>query len=277
MNKPAPESAESALSLAVIGAGNMGGTVLRAMLASGIVKAEQVGICDPDEERAIEFMTLGCRRLDLVAAGRTGRILLAVKPQILAKIAGEIGPGDGPRLVISVMAGFRSTRILDALRGDTRIVRAMPNTPAAIGAGVTAISPGDGAMESDLAFARSLFASVGTTVDIDEDHLHAVTAVSGSGPAWVFRKAEAWISAAITEGLPPDVARILVVETLYGAALLLRESELDAGALRAAVTSKGGTTAAGLTALDEAGFDQAVHGAIRAAVARGHELDSNDT
>lgn len=254
----------------------MGGTVLRATLASGIMAADEVGFCDPDDDRAAEFEDLGCHRLDLAEAGRTGRILLAVKPQVLGTIAAKIGPGIGPRLVISVMAGFRSQRILDALGGDTRIVRTMPNTPAAIGAGVTAISPGHGATESDLAYARSLFAAVGTTIDIDEDHLHAVTAVSGSGPAWVFRKAEAWISAAIAEGLPPEIARVLVVETLHGAARLLRESEIDAAGLRKAVTSKGGTTAAGLQALDDAGFDDAVHGAIRAAVARGRELDANE-
>lgn len=274
MNPPADQTTDPTLELAVIGLGNMGGAVLKAILAASIIPAARIGVCDALEDRMVEFTDAGCRPLDLGSAGRTDRILLAVKPQVFPGITGSIGPGAGPRLAISVMAGLRSPQIQAALGGDTRIVRTMPNTPAAIGAGVTAIAPGHGATDEDLAFTRMIFDAVGTTIDVDEAHMHAVTAVSGSGPAWVFRTAETWIAAAVKEGLPHATARTLVIETLFGASKLLRESEQDASALRESVTSKGGTTAAGLAALDRTGFDEAVHAAIRAAVERGHQLDA---
>ena len=276
MNRREDDSTAPELELAVVGLGNMGGAVLKAILAASIIPADRIGVCDALEDRVAGFAEAGCRPIDLVAAGESPRILLAVKPQMLPKIADSIGPGVGPRLAISVMAGLRSQQILANLGGDTRIVRTMPNTPAAIGAGVTAIAPGHGATEEDLAFARMIFNAVGTTIDVDESHMHAVTAVSGSGPAWVFRTAEAWIAAAIKQGLPPATAETLVIETMFGASKLLREFEHDASTLREAVTSKGGTTAAGLGAMDEKGFDDSIHAAIQAAVERGHELDATD-
>ena len=276
MNRSADQSGDLDLQLAVVGLGNMGGAVLRAVLGASKLPAERIGVCDPLEDRLIEFTDAGCRALDPSGVGRSPRMLLAVKPQMFPEIATAIGPGRGPRLAISVMAGLRSQQILAQLGGDTRIVRTMPNTPAAIGVGVTAIAPGHGATEDDLAFARMMFDAVGTSIDVDESHMHAVTAVSGSGPAWVFRTAEAWIAAAIKQGLSPSTAETLVIETMYGAAKLLRESEHDASILRNAVTSKGGTTAAGLGAMNETGFDDSIHAAIQAAVKRGHELDAAD-
>ena len=274
MNRPEDDSTTPDLELAVVGLGNMGGAVLKAVLAASIIPADRIGVCDALEDRVAGFTEAGCRPIDPGVAGESPRVLLAVKPQVFPEIADSIGPGAAPRLAISVMAGLRSPRILELLGGDTRIVRTMPNTPAAIGAGVTAIAPGHEATEGDLAFARMIFNAVGTTVDVDESHLHAVTAVSGSGPAWVFRTAEAWIAAAVEAGLAPATAETLVVETMFGAAKLLRESELDAPALRVAVTSKGGTTAAGLAAMDRTGFDDSIQAAIQAAVERGHELDA---
>lgn len=276
MNRPEDDSTAPDLELAVVGLGNMGGAVLEAVLAARIIPADRIGVCDPLEDRVARFAESGCRPVDPTTAGRSLRMLLAVKPQVLPELTGSIGPGTGPRLAISVMAGLRSRRILELLGGDTRIVRTMPNTPAAIGAGVTAIAPGHEATEDDLAFARMIFNAVGTTVDVDESHMHAVTAVSGSGPAWVFRTAEAWIAAAVEAGLPSETAETLVIETMFGAAKLLRASEQDASALREAVTSRGGTTAAGLAAMDRTGFDDSIHAAIRAAVERGHELDAPD-
>lgn len=272
-----PSAAQSdplRLELAVIGLGSMGGAILRGILESSLLPSGRIGVCDPLEDRTSPFQDAGCKVLDPAEAGRSARVLLAIKPQMLPEVAAGIGPATDPRLAISVMAGIGSEGIAAALGDQTRIVRAMPNTPAAIGAGVTAIAPGRGASEEDLDFARMLFTAVGSTVDVDEARMHAVTAVSGSGPAWVYRQAEAWISAAIAEGLAADTAKILVTETLFGAARLLRESEDDAGTLREAVTSKGGTTAAGLAALDDNGFDSAVHAAVRAAARRGRELDA---
>ena len=202
--------------------------------------------------------------------------MLAVKPQVFPEVAPALGPAaDGQRrLAISVMAGLRANRIADALGAGTAVVRTMPNTPAAIRLGITAMAPGPDATTDDLAWTRRVFESVGSVVEIDESHFHAVTATSGSGPAWVFRLAEAWIAAGVAEGLPEETARRLVVETLHGAANLLQVGDRSPNALREAVTSKGGTTAAGLAALNEHDFDAVIAAAITAATARGRELDT---
>ncbi|MEE2971741.1 MAG: pyrroline-5-carboxylate reductase [Planctomycetota bacterium] len=273
---PSGSASASAVDVAVLGLGNMGGAVLRGLLRHRVLPPERIGVCDLQPERVETFTNEGCRPLlpDDVAA--SPRILLAIKPQVFVRIAPDLSSDGTDRLAISVMAGLRSSRIARALGPGTRVVRTMPNTPASIGAGMTAISPGPDSTAADRAFVRAMFESVGTVVEIAEEHLYAVTAVSGSGPAWVFRKAEAWIDAAIAEGIPTPIARSLVVETLYGAAKLLKELDQDAASLREAVTSPGGTTAAGLKALEETSFEAAIHAAIRAATARGEELDRLD-
>ncbi|MEC8320213.1 MAG: pyrroline-5-carboxylate reductase [Planctomycetota bacterium] len=263
------------IDLAVIGVGSMGGAVLEAALAAGTRDPSRTAICDPDPDRVAFFTNLGCRPTDLERIRDCPRLLLCVKPQIFLEISSSLETTSTPRTAISVMAGLHSSTISPRLGPTTSIVRAMPNTPASIGAGITALAAGAGATPEEVAYARRIFESVGTVVDVDESQMHAVTAVSGSGPAWVFRTAEAWMEAALREGLDPEVARSLVVETIHGAARLLRESDLGAVALREAVTSKGGTTAAGLDAMDRAGFDEAFMAAIQAAANRGRELDAN--
>lgn len=277
MSQKSPSSPGSSappdIDLAVLGLGNMGGAVLQGLLRHRVLPAARVGVCDSRQDRVEAFMKHGCRPLVPEEAARSPRILLAIKPQVFVRIAPDLASDDVERLAISVMAGLRSRRISDALGAGTRVVRTMPNTPASIGAGMTAISPGPNSTTEDREFVRRVFESVGTVVEVAEEHMYAVTAVSGSGPAWVFRKAEALIDAAIAEGIPAPIARSLVVETLYGAAKLLKEPDQDASSLREAVTSPGGTTAAGLQALEEASFEAAIHAAIRAATARGEELD----
>lgn len=268
------------LDLAVIGLGNMGSAVLRAALETGVLPADRVGVHDTDPARVAAFADLGCPAVDLATAGGAPRLLLAVKPQVFPEIAARLArPATAStppprRVAVSVMAGLRSSRLADALGPGTAIVRTMPNTPAAIRLGVTAIAPGPGATADDLTWTRRIFESVGGVVELDESHFHAVTATSGSGPAWVFRFTEAWIAAAVAEGLPEPIAHRLVVDTLFGAASLLRDGSRSPAERREAVTSRGGTTAAGLAALTDRDFDDAVAAAIRAATARGHELDA---
>ena len=264
------------LDLAVIGLGNMGGAILAAALDTGVLRADRIGVVDTDPGRVATFSNLGCRAIDLASAGRVPRLLLAVKPQVFPQVASEFGPvaDGGRRLAISVMAGLRASRIADALGAGTAVVRTMPNTPAAIRLGITTMAPGPGATPEDLDWTRRVFESVGSVVELDESHFHAVTATSGSGPAWVFRLAEAWIAAAVGEGLPEETARRLVIDTMHGAANLLHVGDRSPSELREAVTSKGGTTAAGLAALSEHDFDAAVGAAIGAATARGRELDA---
>lgn len=267
---------DAGLRLAILGLGNMGSAILDGALGAGVIDPSAVLVVDPAFDRLQPFLDRGCRTGSIEALAAAPCILLAIKPQIFPEVAPLLAARQGDRTVISVMAGLHSDRIVEALGPGTRVIRAMPNTPASIHHGVTAISTTSDVPTADRAFARSLFEAVGTVVDVEEDLMFAVTATSGSGPAWVFRLVEAWIDAAVEHGIPRETAKTLVHGTLLGAAHLLDRSDQDAGALRTAVTSRGGTTAAGLAAMDDHGFDHAVRQTIAAATGRGRELDEAD-
>jgi len=264
--------------LAVIGFGNVGHAIVRGAIASGIAAPSEIGAMDPEPARLAEARAMGLKAVDRRTLPETEMVVLAVKPQNFpaAATAVESIGADGP-LVVSVMAGVRSETIKSALGGDDRIVRAMPNTPAAVRRGITAIASDAAIGEPDIARAEQLFASVGATVRAPEALFDAVTAVSGSGPAFLFRFLEAWSFAAEEIGLPPETARRLARETLIGAAALLDETKEEPEVLRAKVTSKGGTTAAGMLRLDDTapragGIDTLMVEALRAARDRGSEL-----
>lgn len=204
-------------------------------------------------------------------------VVLAVKPQMFAAVAAELAPimsGRSERCVISIMAGVRSATIRERLGDRARVVRAMPNTPARVGQGVTAIAAGPGATEGDMAIAGRLFAALGpVVVRIDEGLMDAFTAVAGSGPAYLFYLAEAMERAAVEVGLDAAMARRVVAQTLRGAAALIDgDGQGDPGLLRAAVTSKRGTTAAAVASLERDGVMECWVRAIVAARDRGAEL-----
>jgi len=196
----------------------------------------------------------------------------AVKPQLFAEAAAPCAPHVGGALQLSVMAGIRSDTIV-AATGSERVVRAMPNTPALVGEGAAAIAGGVGATDDDMAWAESILGAVGTVVRVPESHLDAVTGLAGSGPAYVFMVAEALIDAGVHAGLTRPTAESLVTQLLVGSAALLRERG-DASALRAMVTSPGGTTAAGLRVLEQRAVRAAFVDAVAAATARSIELGS---
>jgi pyrroline-5-carboxylate reductase len=198
--------------------------------------------------------------------------VLAVKPGDVATAAGALRDTGGGGRVLSIAAGVRLADLEAALGEGTPVVRAMPNTPALVGAGAAAIAPGRAASEDDLAWAEEILSAVGTVVRVDERLLDAVTGLSGSGPAYVFLVAEALIEAGVLVGLPRPTAAELTVQTLLGAARLLAEGEDGPEALRAAVTSPGGTTAAGLRALERAGVRAAFLDAVVAATERSRQL-----
>lgn len=256
--------------LGVIGAGNMGLTIVRGAIENGILVPADIHIAEVDPSRRAIAAGLGCKvEASPEAVWSCENILLAVKPQQF----GEMPPMhalDG--VIITIMAGIDSARVRDALGPSARVIRAMPNTPCRIGEGMTAIAIGAGAQQGDEAFALRLFGALGRTVLVDEHHMHAVTAVSGSGPAYVFRFAEAMERGAIDAELDPATARLLVQQTILGAAGLMIEAGDDPAVLRAAVTSKGGTTAAALAVIEAGAFETIVREAIAAAVARGREL-----
>jgi pyrroline-5-carboxylate reductase len=256
--------------LAWYGIGNMGMAMLEGAIRAGVVRADDVIVIEPDADKRAAAQRLGCRIAD--QAPNAGSILLAVKPQTFPDLAKTIALAR-PTLVLSIMAGRSSQSIRAALGPHARVVRLMPNTPCRIGAGMTGVARGQGATADDEAFAMRLASAVGKVLAVDEHLMHAVTAVSASGPAYIFLLSEAMEEAARTLGFTPDAARLLVRQTILGAAKLLSESPDDAAALRAAVTSKGGTTEAAIRTFEEGGFTPLVVRALTAARDRGAELD----
>ena len=197
--------------------------------------------------------------------------MIAVKPGDVPAACRAVAAAGSER-VLSIAAGVTLATLEEHLADGTPVVRAMPNTPALVGLGASAIAPGSHAGDADLAWAESLLAAVGIVVRVKEPLLDAVTGLSGSGPAYVFLVAEALIEAGVLAGLPRDVSEALSVQTLLGAATLLATSDDGAEALRAAVTSPGGTTAAGLRVLEQHGLRSALLEAVAAATDRSREL-----
>ena len=252
--------------LVVIGGGRMGEA-----LVAGLVATRKVLVVEASPARRAELDRLhpSWEVAEEVPAG--SEVVLAVKPGQVAAVCAEIGPGR-PARVLSIAAGVTTAAIEAALGVPVAVVRAMPNTPAVVGAGASAIAAGSHADADDLAWAADLLGAVGTVTTVDEQLLDAVTGVSGSGPAYVFLLVEALIDGGVLVGLPRPVARELAVQTLLGAARLLVETGEAPEALRAAVTSPGGTTAAALRALEQGGMRAAVLDAVSAASERAAEL-----
>jgi pyrroline-5-carboxylate reductase len=208
-------------------------------------------------------------------AGLRGQLFLAFKPQILGQFADEVRASlSGPaRVVITILAGTPTAKVHGAFGGAARVVRAMPNLAATIRQGATAICLGAGALQGDDALARAIFEDVGQlVVTIDESLMDAFTAIAGSGPAYIFYLAESMVHAAVKLGFPPEMARDIVRETVAGSGNLLVQSFDDPGTLRAAVTSKGGTTEAALRVFEARGVKEAIVDALVAARDRGVEL-----
>ncbi len=272
--------------LAVIGGGNMGLAIVRGGIASGAIAASNIVVAEPDVAKHGALGSIGVQGVSMTAreavdrleamessASGAGQVLLAVKPQMLSAAAGEIGARIGERVVITIMAGTPGERVRATLGGACRVVRAMPNLPAKIGRGTTAVCLSAGAREGDDAFARRLFEGVGPFVaTIDESMMDAFTAVAGSGPAYVFYLAEAMVRAAVELGFDERAATEIVRGTVAGAGALLGQSLESPAELRAAVTSKGGTTEAAVRVLGAEDLEGIVVRAIAAARDRGREL-----
>lgn len=258
--------------LAVLGGGKMGAALVSGLLSSGWATAEEILVVEPVAGRRDELAAAypGLAVAGEVAPGAEGAVV-AVKPgDVEAACRALAGAGTGR--VLSIAAGVTLARLESWLGEGTAVVRAMPNTPALVGCGAAAIAGGTAAAEADLAWAEGILSAVGKVERVGEALLDAVTGLSGSGPAYVFLVAEALIEAGVAAGLPRPVSESLTVQTLLGSARLLAESGERAEALRAAVTSPGGTTAAGLAALEARAVRSAFHEAVQAATRRSKEL-----
>lgn len=197
--------------------------------------------------------------------------VVAVKPADVASVCAQVA-ATGTRRLLSIAAGVTVASLQGAAGDSVVVVRAMPNTPALVREGVTAICAGDDCTEDDLAWAENVLSAVGVVVRVPESQMDAVTAVAGSGPGYVFLFAEALLDAATAAGLPADVADTLVRQLFRGAGILLADSSESPATLRERVTSPNGTTAAGLAVFDNAGLREIMHEVVRAAAARSAEL-----
>ncbi len=260
--------------IAILGAGSLGEIFAKGLLRAGWEPTELV-LAARRAERAVEAeKATGVTTLLDASEAAAGRevVILAVKPKdavgLLHTLQGTIQAGQ---VVVSVMAGVPLAVFERELPGIA-VIRAMPNTPAAVDEGMTAFCGGTFADDPALAVAETVLGAVGETIHLSEDLLDAVTAVSGTGPAYIFLLAEAMTDAAIREGLPRDAAVKLVDQTLRGSGKLVAESHLPPVELRAQVTSPGGTTAAAVHVLEEGGFRALMEDAVRAAAARSREM-----
>ncbi len=259
-----------------LGSGNMAEALVKGLLASGTAAEDEILCAEPRADRREELR----RRYgvavtgDNVAAAEQGEIVvLSVKPQTMDVLLEEIAPAiDHSKLVVSIAAGVPIAAIAGKLGAGVRIVRTMPNTPALVGAGATALSRGAHATDEDLARALSLFEAVGMAVVVDEPLLDAVTGLSGSGPAFVFLAIEALADGGVKVGLARPIAMALAAQTVMGAAKLVLESGEHPGRLKDQVTSPGGTAIAGVHALEQGGFRSALIAAVEVATRRSREL-----
>jgi pyrroline-5-carboxylate reductase len=262
-----------------LGFGNMGRALLRGLLARRAVTGPQARVFDVDEGCCAEARAMGAgvsaSAGSLIAGSTT--IIVAVKPQTVAEVLREIPAGGvGGKRFISIAAGVPLAVLQGLLGPEARVIRVMPNTPAMVGAGATAIALGAGCDASDAGVAQAIFEAVGICEVVDEAAMDAVTALSGSGPAYFFYMLECMVKAAVQEGLPEAQATKLAAQTLYGAGKLLVESGEPVASLRQRVTSRGGTTAAALAAFQEHGFAVVMETGVKAAAARSRELGRRD-
>ena len=262
--------------LGIVGAGQMAEAIVRGLLHAGAMKPEEIIASDVSSARRAVFAALGLRTTgDNTEALRARTVLLSVKPQHMHEVLAGIAPAMKPdRLVVSIAAGISTVLIEDGLGcgGAWRVIRAMPNTPMLVGKGVVALSRGRHATDEDMHTARGIFEPRAAVMEVPEDLMDAITAVSGSGPAYFFYLVEHMIEAGRKLGLSDAQASELVRRTAEGAAAMLVGTADSPAELRRRVTSPGGTTEAAVRVLEERGAGRAVVEAIAAAAARARHL-----
>lgn len=261
--------------IAFLGGGNMAEAIVKGLLREDSTAALMIAEIAAERRAYLAKAYPGIQIVEnsAEAAAWGDVIILAVKPQqastVLSNLRQAVEPG---KLVVSIMAGVRSATIEEALAPGTRVVRVMPNTPALVGAGAAAICAGRNAATEDLDYVESIFVRTGLAVRVEEKQMDAVTGLSASGPAYVFTFIEALADAGVKNGLARDISAKLALQTVLGAARLLAETGEHPARLREQVTSPGGTTIAGLHALENGRFRGVIMDAVDAATARSKEL-----
>jgi pyrroline-5-carboxylate reductase len=279
-NITAQQPSIAGLRVAVLGAGKMGGILVKAFLDSGLLPAANIVATVAHEARSKSLaaqLGISVTTDNLAAAKTADIILLGVKPLQVAALVREIAPALTPqKLVISFAASVRIAAIEQAACAvESPVVRAMPNTPAALGAGVTALCRGSHVSDEQLALAQHLFNTVGRTVIVDEKHMDAVTGLSGSGPAFLYIIIEALAEAGVNVGLPRDIATQLAAQTAYGAAKMVLETGAHPALLKDEVTTPAGCTVDGILELEEGGLRVTLIKAVKRSTERARELANN--
>ena len=259
-----------------VGGGNMGEALIRGLLGTNLVPTDLLAATDARADRAAQL----AKQYGISAHGDNARlvreadvVILAVKPQIMGAVLAEIAPAVTARhLLISVAAGVATATIRAGLGKDARIIRVMPNTPALVLQGATALARGKGLQADDLGTAEEIFGAVGRVVVLDEELMDAVTGLSGSGPAYVAIVIESLADGGVKMGLDRATALTLATQTVLGAAQLLAETGMHPGVLKDMVSSPGGTTIAGIAALEEGGVRTTFIRAVERATLRSREL-----
>ena len=263
--------------LGIIGGGVMAEAIISRLLNNKLYRSHEVLVSDPNQQRR-EFLKQTYRvhitenNQIVVDSGEV--LLLSIKPQVLDKVLASLNVVERPQpypLIISILAGVPLLR-LETGFPKYPVLRVMPNAPATVGAGMTAISPGQEVKQNHLALATTLFEAVGQVVQVPESLMDAVTGLSGSGPAFVAMMIEALADGGVSAGLPREIAIQLALQTILGTVQLLQDTELHPAQLKDKVTSPGGTTIAGVAQLEKAGFRSAIIEAIQAAYQRSQQL-----
>lgn len=261
--------------IGIIGLGNMGSAILKGLIVSGSVRKNRlVGFdIDTDKNKAVKkHFGISIARSIGELVSRSDVLLVAVKPKDMDLVLNEILPCGKRKLLITIAAGIRTEGIEKRLGRCASVVRVMPNTPALVGEGISAICKGRYATNRDMQITKEIFSGVGECVELNEKYFDVVTATSGSGPAYFFYLIEALIKGAESLGLRRDIASKLIGKTALGSARLLIESKEEPEILRRRVTSKGGTTAAAINVFENNRVKDIIDQALRAAVKRSKEL-----
>ncbi|MBM0740211.1 pyrroline-5-carboxylate reductase [Phormidium sp. CLA17] len=263
------------IQLGMIGGGMMGEALISRLIVQEIYTPERILVSDPQAERR-KFLSDRYKvqtTAQNLEAAQTDVLLLAVKPQMFDQVVAELA-GDGVTsvaLILSILAGTPLEKLERAFP-DKAVIRAMPNTPATVGAGITAISPGLLAQSHHLEQATRIFGAVGEVVEVAESYMDAITGLSGSGPGYVALIIEALADGGVAAGLPRVIATKLAIQTVKGSAQLLQDTGMHPAQLKDQVTSPGGTTIAGVAHLERAGVRSALIEAVRSAYLRSQEL-----
>lgn len=270
------------IKLGMVGGGVMGEALLSRLVAQQLYHPDDILVSEPQAHRRdvlVQKYGIQVTSDNRAAAAASEILLLAIKPQMFDVVAKELAEDDGERrlageplpVVVSILAGVSISQ-LELAFGGQPVIRAMPNTPATVGSGITAIASGKAVTQSHIEQARAIFQAVGEVVEVPESLMDAVTGLSGSGPAYVAIMIEALADGGVAAGLPRAIASKLALSTVLGTAQLLHKSEMHPAQLKDQVTSPGGTTIAGITQLERAGFRSALIEAVQAASQRSQQL-----